>query len=125
MSERILTAALLPAFLIPVSGLAADNYRCTRGDLVRRIEIFYEPGRAVPCEVHYYKDTEQPGNREVLWRAQNQSGFCESKTSAFIDELQSQGWDCNSSTAENDSAEPQESPEVDDTDSLAPAEDNN
>jgi hypothetical protein len=126
MSERIQLAILLVAISIPATALAADNYHCQKGNLERRVEIFYEPGRAVPCEVHYYKDTEAPGERQVLWRAQNESGYCESKTSAFIAQLESQGWDCSSSASEADSPAAEEPAtaepaEPDDTEDLAPA----
>ena len=133
MSERALSVILLCATLVPASTLAADNYRCTNGSLERRVEIFYEPGRAVPCEVHYYKDTEAPGERQVLWRAQNESGYCESKTAAFVEQLESQGWDCGSgAAAPAEPAEPaaeeppaDEAMDADDTGDLAPAQDNN
>jgi hypothetical protein len=130
MRESILTAIAgsftLFALFFPATVLAADNYQCSNGSLVRRIEIIYEPGRAVPCEVHYYKDTESPGDRQVLWRAQNEAGYCESKTKAFIEQLESQGFSCGSvadDMAEPAAEEPLES--HDDTDALAPAQDNN
>jgi len=130
MSDRILMAVLLSAVSIPATTLAADSYLCRNGSLERRVEIVYEPGRAVPCEVHYYKDTEAPGASQVLWRAQNESGYCESKTEAFIEQLESQGWDCGSTATDSDDAEaeeaiPEEPMDADDTDALAPAQDNN
>lgn len=143
MSDRTLSAILLLAFSIPTTTLAADSYRCTNGDLVRRVEILYEPGRAVPCEVQYYKDTEAPGAPQVLWRAQNESGYCESKTAAFIEQLESQGWSCGSGDVEEEvvildevvtddegnvieeDVIVEEFVESDDTESLAPAQDNN
>jgi hypothetical protein len=143
MSDRILGAVLLLTFSIPASTLAADNYRCTNGDLVRRVEILYEPGRAVPCEVQYYKDTEAPGSSQILWRAQNESGYCESKTAAFIEQLESQGWSCGSGDVEEEvvivdevvmddegnvieeDVIVEEFVETDDTEALTPAQDNN
>lgn len=142
MSDKTLNAILLLALTVPASALAADNYRCTYGDLVRRVEIVYEPGRAVPCEVRYFKDTEAPGAPQVLWSAQNESGYCESKTTAFIQELASQGWSCESGDSaeivvvdevetddEGDIVEEdvvvEELIETDDTEALTPAQDNN
>lgn len=84
-------AAWLPALAV-AQGDA--SYRCTNGDLVRRLEIFYETGVAVPCEVHYFKDDEPPAQREVLWRALNESGYCESQTRAFVAQLEGWGWRC-------------------------------
>lgn len=140
MDKKLTFAILLSAISLPATALAADNYRCTLGDLVRRVEIFYEPGREVPCEVHYYKDTETPGDRQVPWRAQNEAGYCESRAAAFIEQLKSQGWDCQVSAAAAAETPPAEAPadaeppaedsgddsvETDDTDTLAPAQDNN
>ncbi|HEX9875632.1 MAG TPA: hypothetical protein VGC50_03140 [Gammaproteobacteria bacterium] len=84
------------ASTVPLCALAQSGptYRCVNGDLVRRVEILYETGVAVPCEVHYFKDTEAPGQREVLWVARNQSGYCEARTQEFIAELGGLGWQC-------------------------------
>ncbi len=140
MDKKLSFVILLSAISLPATAIAADNYRCTLNDLVRRVEIYYEPGREVPCEVHYYKDTEMPGERLVPWRAQNEAGYCETRAAAFIEQLKSQGWDCQVSAAAAtapaaatpaDEAVPAEEPEAeepvetDDTDTLAPAEDNN
>jgi hypothetical protein len=141
MDKKLPFAILLSAIALPATAIAADNYRCTNGDLVRRVEIYYEPGREVPCEVHYYKDTELPGERQVPWRAQNEAGYCETRAAAFVEQLKSQGWDCQVSAttpaeAPATEAAPAEEPEAaeppaeepaatDDTDALAPAEDNN
>ncbi len=149
MDKKLSFAILLSTISLPATAVAADNYRCTNGDLVRRVEIYYEPGLEVPCEVHYYKDTELPGERQVPWRAQNEAGYCESRAKAFIEQLKSQGWECTATEAgaspppaeappaeappaglpaatETPAEEPpaEEPVETDDTDALAPAEDN-
>lgn len=127
MKKFILT--ILSAATLPGLSLAQDsnNYECSHGDLQRRVEIVYETGVTVPCEVHYYKDTEAPGERQVLWRALNQEGYCESQTQQFITQLASWGWDCTqtgaAATDEADASEmSDESDEPDDTDTLAPAD---
>ncbi len=97
---------------------AADSYRCESGELVRRIEIVYEPGRAVPCEVHYHKDSESPGAPQVLWTAQNEAGYCEARAAELAETLRGHGWSCTAATTD-DAGEPEE----DDTDALAPAAD--
>jgi hypothetical protein len=150
MDKKLPFAILLSAISLPATAIAADNYSCTLDGLVRRVEVYFEPGREVPCEVHYYKDTEVPGERQVPWRAQNEAGYCETRAAAFIEQLKSQGWDCTVTAAgaaapaaeaapaeeampaeEPAVAEPPaeesgaESAETDDTDALAPAEDNN
>ena len=77
MKKILLT--VFSAAILPFTAVAQDqnNYLCTHGDLQRRVEIMYETGVTVPCEVHYFKDTEAPGESQVLWRALSQEGYCE------------------------------------------------
>jgi len=95
------TLLLLAASAVPVAAWSqsATSYQCRMGNLVRRVEIFYETGVAVPCEVQYFKDSEAPGSREVLWRAQNESGYCESRARDFVARLESLGWNCTAQAA--------------------------
>jgi len=127
MKNRILPLFLLT--VIPGAVLAQDatNYQCTYGDLTRRVAIVSEPGLAVPCEVHYYKDSEAPGEPQVLWRALNEEGYCEAKSKEFRAKLTGWGWSCGA--ASDDAAMPVEPTDdsmdemVDDTEALAPAKD--
>lgn len=112
-----MTAGL--CLLLGATAVFADDYRCVQGELVRRIQIVYEPGMAVPCEVHYYKDTESPGAHEVLWTAQNQSGYCEARTEELVAKLRSYGWTCDAAAAEPDAGD---APQADDTEALEPAD---
>ena len=116
-----LTAVL--ATLLPGLSFGQDpqNYQCTYGDLQRRVEILYETGLTVPCEVHYYKDTEAPGELQVLWRAMNQSGYCEMKAQEFIAKLGELGWSCEQGV-ESEQEPEQEPPLEDDSDALTPVE---
>jgi len=118
---RIKFAAL--GFLLCVAGSAFAQetltYICSLGDLQRRVEVFHETGVVVPCEVHYYKDNELPGERQVLWSASSEEGFCESRAAEFVEQLRGWGWDCQSSS---DSVMPETAPSEDDTDDLAPSE---
>jgi hypothetical protein len=86
---------------LPCLALAQSDgkYQCSYGELQRRVEILTEPGVTVPCEVHYYKDTEAPGETQVLWSAAAQEGFCESKAEEFIAKLEGWGWDCGRAAA--------------------------
>ena len=113
---------LLAALALPLTALAQDptSYQCTIGDLTRRVEIVYETGVTVPCEVHYYKDAEVPGDMQVLWRALNEEGYCEARTSEFVAKLEGMGWDCGAAAA---SMPAEETVESDDTGDLAPADD--
>ena len=106
----VILAAMIPSLSL---GQGTQNYQCTDGELIRRVEIIYETGVAVPCEVHYHRDTEAPGERQVLWSAYNESGYCERKTREFIAQLEGWGWEC-----EQDAPAAQ----VDDTEALMPAE---
>jgi len=105
---------------LPLAAVAQESsgYQCTSGDLTRHVEIVYETGASVPCEVQYYKDNEAPGDVQVLWRAMNEEGYCDTRASEFVTKLKGMGWDCTASAA----AEPaEEAVEPDDTDDLAPA----
>ena len=112
----------------PCAALAQDvSYTCTFGDLQRRVQIFTEPGVSVPCEVHYYKDTEAPGERQVLWSAASQEGYCESKTTEFVAKLEGWGWNCGEGAEaapapESEGDDDTDAPAYDDTDVLKPAD---
>ena len=112
-SPLIVVLALLP---LGVLAQDATRYECSVDELTRRVEILSEPGVSVPCEVHYYKDTEMPGEDVMLWSAQNQAGYCEARAAEFIEKLEGMGWTCW------DAGNPQSMPEADDTDALAPAD---
>lgn len=124
MKIRLLIVTL--SMMIPALSAAQgeSSHQCTMGDLVRRVEIIYETGVTVPCEVHYYKDTEASGERQVLWRAMNEEGYCEARTAELISKLSGMGWDCVASSvpAEATGMEEDEAEMTDDTDTLAPAE---
>ena len=126
MNNRYAVALFLTVAL-PCIAVAqgSGSYECVMGDQIRRVEILSEPGMAVPCEVHYYKDKNAPDEKQVLWSATNQAGYCESKTEVFIIKLEGWGWDCGRSEEAAPIAEPDidasaESTSTDDTDDLLP-----
>lgn len=94
MKQRIIL--VLMATLLPAAATAQDSgkYQCTYGDMQRRVEIVTEPGVEVPCSVHYFKDTEAPGEQQVLWSAENDGSYCRSKAMEFVAKLEGWGWDC-------------------------------
>ena len=105
--------------IVPGFALAQGaGTECSYGEMVRRVVIMSEPGVSVPCEVHYYKDSEAPGEQQVLWRADNEEGYCEARVEEFLAKLTGWGWNC--SDAEAGIAAPEQQP--DDTDALAPAD---
>ena len=138
MNGKYVIALLTLAVPCLAMGQGAASYQCSHGDLQRRIEILTEPGVTVPCAVHYYKDTEAPGEKQVLWSAQSQEGYCESKVQEFVARLEGWGWNCGpGGEAMPDAApeaEPQAEPEAeaddaeaeppvyDDTDVLSPGD---
>lgn len=95
--SSLLARAALTSLLIGLAGAAAaSETRCVRGDdAIRRVEIATpDPNQNVPCEVVYWKDTEQPGVRSVLWTAQTDAAFCARKAEELVDTLAGGGWSC-------------------------------
>ena len=124
----VLLAAMLPGLSF---AQGSPNYLCTHGELQRRVEVLYETGMTFPCEVHYFKDTEAPGEPQVLWRAMNEAGYCERKTEEFITKLKGLGWRCGPPDAAIQNPDPEptgdadpgaEPEQADDTESLTPGE---
>jgi hypothetical protein len=119
-------AALIPGIAL---GQATTSYECSFEQLHRRIEILSEPGVSVPCEVHYYKDSELPGEKQVLWTATTEAGYCEARTEEFVAKLRSWGWECTAGASSAAAEEPEATVEApaageamgDDTETLAPA----
>lgn len=75
--------------------VSAPNYECVSSNITRKVEVIYEDVRStLPCSVRYHKDDENMGIK-TLWRAENTSGYCESKAEMFVDKLRSFGWSCD------------------------------
>lgn len=121
-TRRYVTPLIAAAtVLVPTLGSAQDapRYECRNGSLQRRVEVKYETAVSVPCEVHYTKDIEAPGEAQVLWRALNEEGYCEAKAQEFVARLEGWGWNCGAAASED--ATPDES-QADDTEALAPSQ---
>jgi len=86
-----LSLLLLPAI---VAAQGVTNYVCTMDGMQRRVVILTEPGVTVPCQVQYHKDTEAPGQAQVLWTAATQADYCDRKAREFVEELEGWGWSC-------------------------------
>ena len=99
MNNKVVIALLAAALPCLAEAQSAGSYECTLDDQLRRVEILSEPGAVVPCEVHYYKDKDAPDEKQVLWNATNQAGYCESRTEEFIAKLEGWGWDCGQAEA--------------------------
>ncbi len=105
---------VLSAMLLPAVAAAQDTgkYQCTYGDMQRRVEISSEPGVEVPCSVHYFKDTEMPGEQQVLWSAENDPTYCRSKAMELVAKLEGWGWDCGAGDDAPADESPVEQPEA-------------
>lgn len=74
---------------------SGEKSLCKSGKQQRSVQVqYFEQEKQVPCEVHYYKSSEEPAMGQVLWRAANEVGFCEKKMAVFLKELSGSGWDC-------------------------------
>jgi hypothetical protein len=97
MAKPLLACAALVPMLMALAGTAAaSETRCVRGDdAIRRVEIAaQDQNSGVPCEVVYWKDTERPGVRTVLWSAETDAEFCARKAEELVDTLEGGGWSC-------------------------------
>jgi hypothetical protein len=114
--KKYFPAAALMLFSPLATAQDSTGYECALDEVTRRVEIFYETGVTVPCEVHYYRDTEMPGERQVLWRARNEEGYCEARAAELVEKLRDLGWTCWAVGGASDE------PAEDDTDALSPAD---
>jgi hypothetical protein len=116
MYRRILVLSC--TVLLPLTALAqsSETYQCTMGNLQRRVEVVHMTAAPAPCEVLYFKDTEAPGERQVLWSAGNEAGYCESQAEGFIERLTGLGWTCGAAVR---AATPPAEPVADDTEALS------
>ncbi len=94
----------LPAILAVGFATATANaaekseVNCRSGELVRRVIIEVgDLGTGLPCEVVYWKDSEAPGVRRVLWNARSDAVFCETKAAGLVEKLNNSGWECEAS----------------------------
>jgi hypothetical protein len=84
--------------VVSTYGAAAEQYVCTYDNKVRKVRLNYPTGHQVPCSVIYEKPTED-GSKKIMWEAQQQIGYCETKASEFTEYLRTNGWNCKKDTA--------------------------
>ena len=103
MKARLTAIALLT---LPSIAIAQSNqaYDCSMGGLDRRIAVEREGQALVPCEVAYYKDSEAPGQREVLWNAANDVAYCSARAAELASRLEGLGWTCVAANAAQEPA---------------------
>jgi hypothetical protein len=74
---------------------SASEFECRNGGQMRRVEV--RAGGAVEnlaCEVRYWRDATRQGAGKVLWRASQDTDFCDAKAAGLIDRLEAGGWRC-------------------------------
>lgn len=86
-------AIVTVALVSPQKANAKQEWTCTRGELVRKIEIEAEVYGQTPCKVIYLKPSEGVAPREI-GAAKNTFSFCESKAEEVALKLQNLDWEC-------------------------------
>ncbi|MEZ4819962.1 MAG: hypothetical protein R3A45_08720 [Bdellovibrionota bacterium] len=85
----------------------ANHTVCKSGATERSVEVASTNAETgVPCEVKYTKD----GETSVLWSAQNDAAYCQTKAAGLVEKLSTAGWNCvtdgHASTVEAKTAAP-------------------
>ena len=101
--KNYLPAILLGLFSLPLSATQNTNAAeleftsavCTNKGKTRSINVTYEdPQKKNNCKVIYHKETENPGNEQVLWTAKVEYNYCQTKAKDFVARLEGWGWNC-------------------------------
>ena len=91
--KRFGISFILAVLLAPVSA-SAESWICEHGNLVREISVKREGSQPVPCTVNYNKEAEGKGT-SVLWTAQADGAYCDSKANGLAEKLNGLGWSCS------------------------------
>lgn len=68
---------------------------CTNGKNRRLVELTAgDQAAKKPCEVHYKKETEQPGHDQLIWSTASNMDSCATKAKEFLGKLATWGWTC-------------------------------
>ena len=96
-SLQLMAMAALALPAIAAQATETIQTSCGRGDLVRRVVVVENSlSSGISCEVVYWKDTEAPDVRNVLWTARMDTGYCYSRALTLVGKLASLGWACDS-----------------------------
>ena len=102
-------AAHRPAIALPVLAFAvtsvvagqggAQDVRCQRGDLVRRVEVqFARDGDGLPCRV-LWQNIAGSEQGQLVWRSASRLDFCTDKAHELVHQLIDGGWTCDAEVA--------------------------
>jgi len=97
MKKISLVASLACTLFASSSALAVSNYEysCSSRLETRVISIEYSNSDSeTPCQVFYAKN----GTKKMVWQANQQAGYCESKAQAFVNKQIGWGFDCGLAT---------------------------
>lgn len=85
--------AVILVFCLSCQGSAqAADFLCHKNAVTYWIKVEYDKaGQALPCSVYRWV---LPQQREMLWRATRDAGFCEAKADEVRQKLESYGWLC-------------------------------
>lgn len=128
MTEKPVVPVVAALIMLAIGDSHADEgpeqaWLCSSHGLERAIELYLRHGERLEgelsCWVVYTKD----GASEVLWQAKNNPDYCEPKALSLIARLESAGFVCTPSRAENRPESPSESPPTatDDSDVMLPS----
>lgn len=93
MKKITLIAPIALALLASSNVFAANNYdyTCSSRTEIRLISVEYDNvDSQTPCQVFYSKN----GIKKMLWQANQQAGYCESKALEFVNKQINWGFDC-------------------------------
>lgn len=102
-STRIIQALGIAIIAIPFN-LQADSWSCRHNNDVREIHIQRDSSEPVPCSVVYKKLTEGVED-QVLWTAENDAEYCETKAKDFVEKQIGWGWTCVETIADDNSTD--------------------
>lgn len=79
----------------PLEAMEERVHTCTRQSTTRTVIVDYPRGTSLPCRVIYDKSGEAMAERETIWQAINEEGYCESKADGLAEKLEGWGWRCS------------------------------
>lgn len=90
-SCKLLIALLACGHALGSQAAESYHFSCEKQGDTRQISVVYaRKNNVVPCAVHYIKG----GSDQVLWQAQSQTDYCETKAGEFAEVQRQNGWTC-------------------------------
>ena len=86
--------SIIIALLALPTAASAGSWICEHNNLIREIKVERASDEPAPCSVVYNKDTEGQGT-SVLWTANTDGAYCDTKADGLAEKLQGWGWSCS------------------------------